>query len=313
MRRIVPMYVLVLVLFLVVAPLAAELMRGANIDNRFVQAIPKTDGVNGVQWVFVVFGQNLTMFARNAFLHPSLGVTWSLAVEVQFYVAWFFLMRRSDSTVRRVAAAAIVFGPVFRAALAVGGVSVTRIYVLPLSHADLFGWGTLLALWYRNGTSVGWLKSKLTIITSALAFGGWLVLADRPTGQTGMTPGQLSVGITIAALAIAACVHRVLTDGGALDRVLRAPALTFLGAISYSLYLTHTAVEHVFRRLVIPHTGLEPFIRHHELAGQLLIFGLVGAVSIAVAMVTYKLVEQRYAGSKITTGISRSVFSWYPA
>jgi peptidoglycan/LPS O-acetylase OafA/YrhL len=291
LRRIVPMYAFVLVLFLVVTPLAA---RALHTHGAITDGLPKTDGVRGVQWMFVLMVQNFAMFTRHAFLHPALGVTWSLAVEVQFYVAWFVLMRRSQRFVTRFAVGAIVFAPLWRAGLTLAGVDATRIYVLPLSHLDLFGWGTLLALWHRDATAVDWLRSRWTIVGAGTAFVAWLVFASRPLGETGMTPGQLSVGITIAALLIAACIHRVLTHGGVLDRALRWPALTGLGVISYSVYLLHTAVEHVFRRVVVPHTGLASFVRDHDLAGQLTLFMLVGAVSIALSIVTYQLVERPF-------------------
>jgi peptidoglycan/LPS O-acetylase OafA/YrhL len=290
-RRIVPMYAVVLVLFLVIAPLITAGLRHADVHNAFAHTIPQTDGVSGVQWTFVLFAQNGAMFMRNAFLHPSLGVTWSLAVEVQFYVAWFFLMRRDEQFVKRVAIVAIVAGPLWRALMALSGADVARIYVGPLSHLDLFGWGTLLAFWYRRGTEVRWLRSRTTIVAAASALGGWLLLADRPLGQTGMQPGQLSIGITIAAVLIAACVHRVLTHGGTLGQVLAWRPLTGLGLISYSLYLLHTSVELVFRRVVMPETSLGTFVRHHDLVGQLALFVLIGGAAVVLSIVTYRLIE----------------------
>lgn len=294
-RRIAPMYAVVLVAFIVVAPIVATALREGNPDGLLAEAIPRNGGIRGIEWSFVLFVQNFWMAARNGFLHPVLSVTWSLAVEVQFYVAWYFLMRQREDIVRRVAIAAIVAGPLFRFAMALAGSEVTRIYVLPFSHLDLFGWGTLLALSYRSGVPMRWLRSGRFVALSIGGLGVWGLLAHRVVGTTGYTPWQLSIGITLMGLAAAASLHRILTGGGVrAARVLGWRPLTALGVISYSLYLLHNFAALLFRIYFLPKVGLDQFVRDHEFAGQLIIYVGTGTLAVVASTVTYLLVEKPF-------------------
>lgn len=103
-------------------------------------------------WTLFLLLQNLAMASAGAFSHGGLGVTWSLAIEEQFYLTLPLVIRRLTSRfLVYVLAAAIVAAFLFRAWLIhLGPHSAFAAYVLTPSRADALAIGVLCALWVRS-------------------------------------------------------------------------------------------------------------------------------------------------------------------
>jgi peptidoglycan/LPS O-acetylase OafA/YrhL len=186
------------------------------------------------QWkilaAYALFVQNLRHFA----LPGTLGPTWSLAIEEQYYFVWAPLVRVSKARFCRwllpaVLVAMVVASPLFRLSHA-HWLNSTH----TLIHLDGIAMGSLLALGlYRLRIARRvWLGIGLGSLV--LGFG----LAATVFGGTSFLDTGLSLGF-------AGLVLTAVAGTGArnpLAAVLRRGVLPFYGRISYGLYMTHILV-----------------------------------------------------------------------
>jgi len=121
------------------------------------------------------------LFIQNLFMHKDFGaqwlaITWSLAVEEQFYLILPLLVRNlSNRGITMLAAASILGAPVVRGILWLSGNVYFGPYTLLSSRADAFGFGVLVALACRNKRVWEWLASRRQHLYWAyLALGCWV-------------------------------------------------------------------------------------------------------------------------------------------
>jgi peptidoglycan/LPS O-acetylase OafA/YrhL len=212
--RIWPVYVLVLVVVYLNAPWFV----GPGV----------VDAVKAAPWLaYIFFVQNLFHLA----LPPSIGPTWSLAIEEQYYFLWAPLVRflRSPWILGALLAAALVASPLLRMS--------HFAWITPthtLTHLDGIAWGSLLALGLhtlRFSRRV-WLWSALAAIPLGIG------AAATVAAGTAFLDSALSIAFAGAVLAsIASTGAR-----NSLNAALRRGPLAFYGRISYGLYMTHILV-----------------------------------------------------------------------
>ncbi len=214
------------------------------------------DGRAGQQWSNALLANALTYTVNyfNAFNHhPSTSVAhaWSLAVEEQFYLLWplaFVLLvsRGRRALVTGVSLAAL--GAVaWRSWLFLGAhVGASYVYNAFDTRLDNLAVGCLLALvvdYDSVGAAAGTLAKRpwFPIATLALLLTSRLALPDAY---------HYSIGFTVDALLVATLIVQLLQ----LYRTrlwcwLEWPAVRYLGAISYPIYLYHQWGASVGRRI----------------------------------------------------------------
>jgi len=212
--RIWPVYVLVLV----VVYLNAPWFIGPSI----------LEAVKTAPWLaYIFFVQNLFHLA----LPPSVGPTWSLAIEEQYYFVWAPVVRflRRPWMLAMVLGVALVGSPLCRFA--------DMKWMTPthtLIHLDGIALGSLMALGLYT-LAVGrrvWLGMGL----GAMVLGFWATATVA--GGTAFLDTALAVGFGGAVLA-------AIASTGArnpVNAVLRRGPLAFYGRISYGLYMTHIMI-----------------------------------------------------------------------
>ncbi len=214
--RILPLYYSVLIFMFVLVPL----LRPSEAHLIFEKSSP--------WWAYPVFLQNFLIAVPTMGAGP-LGVTWSLAIEEQFYLFWPLLVRFcSPALLRRVAVATIFLSP------AVGfyqsthhGITYTNVFCRIVGPMM----GALLALILRSDgfDPPRYLKSAwLTFPVSALlAF-----LAEHFDARW--------LAYSLVAAAAAALIFLALYSLQSwLQRLLNNRFLIYTGTISYGLYLLH--------------------------------------------------------------------------
>jgi peptidoglycan/LPS O-acetylase OafA/YrhL len=213
-----------------------------------------------------------------------LGPTWSLAIEVQFYLVWPFLVwllwkRESLRTMAIVGAAAVAIA-----------FALMRVWVFPY------------------GTPLGAYTSTLTRV-DVLLTGGILALLERHRGETDRLASHAAVA-PLAAVALAGIVwigwwnrgHAVFHHGiftlvavlsatviarvsaapqGWISRVLQLPPLVALGKRSYGIYLYH-----------YPIIQLTDAYRGASWLSEPLLFGLRLAAVLVISWVSFRFVEE---------------------
>jgi peptidoglycan/LPS O-acetylase OafA/YrhL len=179
-------------------------------------------------WAYPLFLQNFLVPIPTA-ATGLLGVTWSLAVEEQFYLVWPWAIRYcSYSRVRRIAMTVICISPLLRLYLSLHHMN---IYSNSFCRLDALMVGALLAILVR---SENFLPSKFV----KRAWIG-LVIAAPLALLTAFVDARW-IAFSFTAMASMSFVYLALFSSQKwLQVVLKNRFLTYTGVISYGLYLLH--------------------------------------------------------------------------
>jgi peptidoglycan/LPS O-acetylase OafA/YrhL len=254
--RILPLYYLVLVFMLVVVPF---LSRSAG---------PAVMARSSPWWAYPIFLQNFLVPHSTGAAGP-LGVSWSVAIEEQFYLVWAAVVRRcSDFRLRRIAIAVICISPLLRLYLSLHGVD---IYTNVFCRLDGLMAGGLLALFVRSTDppSARYLAAAWFSLFTAVP----LIFAAEALQARWLT-------FSFTTAASAALIYLSLFETRKWFRAALANRwLVYTGTISYGLYLLHKIP---FDALQVLH-----FDRYPVLA---MLTGLT--VSYIMAILSWRLLEE---------------------
>ena len=242
--RLLPLYAVALLTYAVARALLAD---RPVFDPLFEPDQPPL-------WAYATFTQNFGMAWHDTFGPGWLAVTWSLAVEVQFYLILPVLVRYArPSVLPVVAAGSLLVGPLVRAALPpVAG------YVSLAGRADSFFAGVLVAytLWHPAWSRLARAhrpRVKAAFVAFAAGVG---LMTVRPEAFGAVTPWYGTFTHTWLALTFALALLLALTDDRSrVTRVLSLWPLRRLGTISYGVYLTHQPIHRLAFGFA---TGAEP-------------------------------------------------------
>lgn len=191
-------------------------------------------------WSYPLFLQNVAIVLHQGFGPPWTTITWSLAVEEQFYVLLPILVRKlSYRHLAYVAAASIVLAPASRLYLWFHGEFLYGPAMLLPCRAETFGLGVLAALACRNKTVWTWLGSHRWLLYCGLVISssGFFLMVKYPAMLTG--PPLSCVALFYMFLLLLAVVNPSRLESVCLGNNL----LVYLGVISYAVYLFHMGVD----------------------------------------------------------------------
>jgi peptidoglycan/LPS O-acetylase OafA/YrhL len=264
-------------------------------------------------WHFIATGTNY--FAVSG--APSLLThTWSLAIEEQFYLVWpliliaiLWLTRHRQGLGLRVVFGVSMGGALLSTAwmahLYRGGATSNRLYFGTDTHAESILVGCALAALLtmvnqrRHGETLVPVarSSRLRWILSVGGVTAALALGWQLTHVGSQNPFAYEGGFLVGALLTAVVLASVATaPKGPLAVVLSWPVLTYLGTISYGMYLWYFPIFQVVDADRTHRTGLSLFI-------------IRLAVDVAVATVSYVLVEQPIRRGSL---FRSSGTAWFP-
>ena len=271
--RILPPYAILLGAYVFARALAARgLLAGSG--RLLAGSVPT--------WAYLAFVQNAFMAVIDGFGPAWLGITWSLAVEEQFYLALPVLVRGiRRALIAKIALAAIVLAPLMRATIGLLGSSTGAFVLLPC-RADALMAGVLLACIVGDPLSMDVLRAHLNYVRAAalVLLAGAVVLTMRPSLIGTFRYSWLAA---LYATVIALCV---VSEKGVVARVFATPVLGRLGALSYAIYLFHEPVNGVLHGAI---AGQSP----HLVDGLGVAVTMVAvAVTVATATLSYLVVER---------------------
>ncbi len=215
------------------------------------------------------FTQNIWRAQYDVLGPGFLGITWSLAVEEQFYLTLPFIIRYVKRThLPYILGLIILFVPLFCILLYYThpnwGVAT---YILMPARADGFLLGVLAALCVRN--PLGWAflirpKQLLYAGLGVLSIGiGVFTLKDWNIGSLPM----ISFGYTWLALFYLCILLIVITQPKCfLSYITRNPLLTEIGILAYGTYLFHLPIQILSFKLIL---GYAPIYMANEFASRI--------------------------------------------
>ena len=255
--RIWPLYYSVLLFMFVIVPI----LRPSDAHTVF-------EARSSPWWAFPLFLQNFLVPIPTG-ATGALGVTWSLAVEEQFYLVWpLVVWFCNEPQLRRIAIAVICFSPALRFYLALHQVN---IYSNTFCRLDGLMAGALLAVVIR---STGFSPSKF--LTQAWV--AFLVSAPLALGIEALHARW--IGFSVIAVASVSFVYLALFSTQRwLRTLLTNRFLVYTGTISYGIYLLQK----------IPLDAAKAF---HLDKHQLLALPITTAATYAMAAISWNLLEK---------------------
>jgi len=263
--RIVPLYYL----YLFLISLAVAMMVEHHFRQSFTQVFQK-------QFPYALYYVYDFMMATNKYEIASSFLThlWSLAVEEQFYLIWpFVVFLTPKQHLKKVFFFAVGLAPVFRLATLLFYQHTTisllhqdpnvAVYALPVSHLDAFAMGALLNIL----PSIPKAKLQFLVLLFALplvsmsidylTIGQW-----NPNYGFGLRNLLPNAYRPVWAYSLLNYLFMLLIYGVAKEgwfaRFLEYPVLTYLGKISYGLYVYHYCLLWFVGVFILPNWNILP-------------------------------------------------------
>lgn len=279
--RIFPLYYAVVFFSLVILP---------HIPNPKAARFGTIAGDEVWYWTYL---SNFCIAARGLWRHGILDVSWSLAIEEQFYLLWPAVVYAcSGKTLRRICLGLIAAAIAFRTATVFAHANPIATIILTPSKLDALAVGALIAVTVRETGVLRWVgMARYVLWIAGAAFitifmaGGW-----KWDGRL-----MLCVGYT----ALAACYGSLLllaiaaAPSSPVARVFSSRLLRTFGRYSYAMYLFHLPLRAAIRDTAYG-PGRFPTLFGSQLPGQLLFYPLAIAVTLGAAILSWHLYEKHF-------------------
>ena len=220
---------------------------------------------------------------------------WSLAVEEQFYLIWpaIFLISNKYNMAKHVCMFTIITTVLFRIAFVWFDYH-EYIYHITITRGDSLLIGALLAIIIKE-KGLHYFNIRKSIFVLAIGCIAVAALFYINGNFSGKTPLILMFGIPSLFLVFVPILLLtfLLPSNHIFQRVLSSPALTFMGKISYGMY-----VYHWFVIILIYNLNLIPIESYSFWSRQAIFIAYTTPITIILSWVSYEYIERPILGYK---------------
>ncbi len=274
-------------------PLYYAVLIGILVAASFIHPYPTQLPVAGDRKLYFLFLANWLCLWKGQWGPNVLGHFWSLAVEEQFYLLWplcVWMVRPGKLKV--VAAWLSVLALVIRVVWATHGGLGQGMTMMTFGRMDSLLLGAIGAILFRDAAALGRVQRWLPRVALVM-LGGFLAVMAMLYGRSELTSSYFvqTVGYSMLALGFGSLVlHAAATEGSPilLQRILRHPALTRLGAYSYGFYVFHVPIIGAAKLVIVPHLSGTVL---QSLWFSLVMFVGLGLITFAISAASYELFE----------------------
>lgn len=248
----------------------------------------------GQSWLWLYLS-NIWIVVRGDRLSYPIDITWSLAIEEQFYLLWpavvLWLNRRVLMTI---CAVVLPFSLVLRTGLLLWDAHPDTVYFLTITRLDGLAMGALVALWIRGPggvTKLVPLARKVCVFAAATLIGVFLLQRDfAHEGPIVQTAGFSALALFFGAVLILVIG---LPETGRLTRVFESSGLQTLGRYSYALYLMHVPVQLFVYDKVLGRDEINTYIGM-PFVGQFMFYAITFSTTMGLAWLSWQLYEKHF-------------------
>jgi peptidoglycan/LPS O-acetylase OafA/YrhL len=281
--RIFPLYYAVVAFSLLILP---------HIPHWKLDNLARIQGDELWYWSYL---SNFSIAAHSAFRHGILDVSWSLAIEEQFYLTWpLVVLLLGRRTLIGLCCTVFVFALAWRGVLLGFGVAPLAVGVLTPGRLDPLATGACIALVARGSSALQPL-ARLAPLAMVASLGVVLAIGIATGGVQPYSLAMLTVGYSALALLFGSILVLTLTAAHSSRRVrlLEQPTLVALGKYSYALYLFHLPIRAVIRDRFY---GPDQFftVVGSSLPGQVVFYLLASLATFGAAWVSWHVFESHF-------------------
>lgn len=301
--RLFPLYYLFLVVLLVLLPQFDGPGATGGI-SRLLERVGWIPGHESAAPWFWLHLSNLPMALRGSFLHESLDVTWSLAVQEQFYLVWpiliyFCPIRRLPLVCLGLVAASLLF----RIGAIGWQANPVALYVATPARLGSLAVGSLVAVWHATGAGelsrLG-ARARAVAALSMVGLAALILPSVQRWSGTGIEEiasifQRTPLALTLVAAGFGSLLTITLSarPGGVWIRALSSRPLTALGRYSFAMFLFHQPIRAVVRQFLLAPIDL-PTLAGSRIPGQVVFFGVCLSITFVAAMASWHLFEKHF-------------------